>query len=139
MKMNQMFATVPLKRWLLLYPSKLTKETSEFLNLMKEVAPGLAFEMSDPKLVELSDTRTATYAEKLKECLAKDPKFVMLVVPDNAGDRYAAIKRLTCIDRACPTQVITAKTMTPKKGGNPGSIRSIATKVVVQINCKLGK
>jgi aubergine len=81
--------------------------------------------------------RTPSYIKELQLILAKDPKLVVIVVPNNAVDKYAAIKQLTCVDRAVPTQVILSKTVMPKKSGRVGDM-SIATKVLIQMNCKLG-
>lgn len=51
--------------------------------------------------------------------------------------RYSNIKKKCCVERAVPTQVLCQRTITPK-GGNPRSLMSVATKVAIQINCKLG-
>lgn len=137
MKMNQMFKTVALKRWMFIYPKKNARESEDFLKSMTEVAVGMKYEMAEPKIVELTDDRTATYVKAIEDILPRDPKLIMIVVPNNAADRYAAIKRLTCVNNAVPTQVIVSKTMLPKKN-QPAGLKSIATKVVVQLNCKLG-
>lgn len=94
----------------------------------------MTYTMGDPKMIKLSDDRKEAYVYALEEISGKDPKMIMCVVPNNAADRYAAIKRKTCVERAIPTQVIVAKTLQPKKGG----LMSIATKVMIQLNCKLG-
>ena len=138
MKVNEMYFSVPLKRWVFIYPQRCERESKDFLSLMQEVAGGMNYEMTDPKIIELSDDRTGTYAKEIEAVIRKDPKLIMIVVPNNAADRYAAIKKLTCINRAIPSQVIISKTMQAKKGGNTSGVKSIATKVLVQINCKLG-
>lgn len=51
---------------------------------------------------------------------------------------YANIKKQGCIVLGIPTQVMLIKTITPKPGKPPSSVLSVATKVVIQINCKLG-
>jgi aubergine-like protein len=63
-----------------------------------------------------------------------DPKLVMFIFPSNRTDLYAAIKKRTCVDRAVASQVVLAKTI---KGGK-GGLMSIATKISIQLNCKLG-
>lgn len=47
--------------------------------------------------------------------------------------RYAQIKKKCCLDRFVPSQVICLRTLK-----NPRGLLSIATKVVVQLNCKVG-
>lgn len=46
--------------------------------------------------------------------------------------RYSAIKKRGCIDRAVPTQVVTTKSAKHR------GLMSIATKIAIQMNCKLG-
>lgn len=137
MKTNDMFAVIPLKRWVLIYPRRNQRETRDFLKMLFEVANGMHYEMAAPKELEIGDDRIQSYTKAVEEVAVKDPKMIMVVVPNNTCDRYAAIKKLTCINRAIPTQVIVAKTMLPKKG-NIAGLRSIATKVMIQLNCKLG-
>ena len=137
MKNNQMYMSIPLKRWFFVFPKRTERDSLDFLEHLRTVATGMHYEMGEPKTVVLSDDRTVTYINNLNDCIAKDPKMIIIVVPNNAGDRYAAIKRLTCVNNAIPTQVIVQKTMIPKKG-NIGGVLSIATKVMIQINSKLG-
>lgn len=137
MKMNQMFDTVPLKRWAMVYPKRSANESEVFLGLIHEVARGMKYEVSEPNKIEIPDDRLPTYIQNLEKIIAKDPKLIMVILPNNSADRYSAIKRLTCINKAIPTQIIIHKTMCEKKGSMAG-VKSIATKVVVQLNCKLG-
>lgn len=62
---------------------------------------------------------------------------MVCIVSNNNADRYGAIKKKCCIDRPVPTQVIMHRTITPK-GGNVRGLLSIATKIAIQMNCKLG-
>jgi len=85
----------------------------------------------------LNDDRTPSYVKEIEKIISLDPNMIMMVVPNNAIDRYSAIKRLTCVNNAIPTQVVVLKTLQPKKGGMAG-VKSIATKVMIQLNAKLG-
>lgn len=58
---------------------------------------------------------------------------IFFLVPNINAERYGVIKKRTCVDRAIPTQVITVKTASNSKG-----LMSVATKVAIQMNCKLG-
>lgn len=137
MKMNPMFANVDLSRWGIIYPKRAATDTQLFVTLLTEVANGMRYKMSAPKMIEIPDDKNASYARELENFLSKDPKFIMLVVPNQSADRYSAIKKITCVKNSVPTQVVVQKTMQPKKG-NIGSVKSIATKVLIQINCKMG-
>jgi aubergine len=137
MKKFPMFTSVPLKRWVFIYPPKFAQDSEFFLGLLKEVADGWNYEMASPKLIAVDSDSLNSYVKAIQDFMTKDPKMIMIVVPNNAADRYAAIKRLTCVNKAIPTQVIVAKTMKPKSN-NIGAVKSIAAKVMVQVNCKLG-
>ena len=50
-----------------------------------------------------------------------------------AGEHYQAIKTKCCVENAIPSQCMTATVL-----GKPKGLMSVATKVAVQMNCKLG-
>jgi aubergine-like protein len=58
---------------------------------------------------------------------------VMTLVPQQKSDRYAAIKKLCCVENPVPSQVICLKTISNEK-----RLQAVAQKVVLQMNCKLG-
>ena len=87
--------------------------------------------------MDIPDDRQDTYLRAIGEGMNKDPQLIMLVLPNNRVDRYSAIKKRCCVDRPIPTQVMLTKTITPKQGGG-GGLMSVASKVVIQMNCKLG-
>lgn len=70
--------------------------------------------------------------EELSRILRYDPALIMIILNNGSADRYAAIKKKTCVDHHTPTQVILAKTFRNK------GLMSVATKVGIQINSKLG-
>lgn len=82
---------------------------------------------------DLPDDRNQTYVNNLDQVITNmNPQLIFVVLMNNKADRYSAIKKKTLVDRAVPTQLILAKNLN-KKG-----VMSIATKVAIQINCKIG-
>lgn len=138
---SEMYTNETCTKWALTFPRKISQEVTAFLKLMVEVSNGFSYQMAQPKMIELNDDRVNSYAQEVGELIKKDPKLIMCVfmgaAPTNAV-RYATIKKLTAVANAIPTQCILAKTLTPKKGANISTLKSVATKVVMQINCKLG-
>ncbi len=57
----------------------------------------------------------------------------MTVVPQIKSDRYASIKKLCCIEKPVASQVIVVKNISNEK-----KVNSVAQKVILQMNCKLG-
>ncbi|OWR52118.1 aubergine protein [Danaus plexippus plexippus] len=83
--------------------------------------------------VTIQQDSQSAYANMCENVIArKNPAMILCVLARNYSDRYEAIKKKCTIDRAVPTQVVCARNMTSK------SAMSIATKVAIQINCKLG-
>ncbi|XP_013147672.1 PREDICTED: protein aubergine-like [Papilio polytes] len=62
----------------------------------------------------------------------KNPAMILCVLAKNSVERYGAIKKKCIVDRGVPSQVVCARNMTSK------SAMSVAAKVAIQINCKLG-
>ena len=60
-------------------------------------------------------------------------QMVMVVIPNNKGEHYHAVKKKCCIERPIPSQVMTGTVL-----GKPKGLMSVATKVAIQMNCKLG-
>lgn len=85
-----------------------------------------------------NDIQTAV-SEKISQVAGQNPQMIMCVVSNNQGDRYATIKKRCYLDFGVPSQVMVAKTITPKdKTKGIGGLMSVATKVAIQMNAKLG-
>lgn len=57
----------------------------------------------------------------------------MCVLSSNQKDCYDSIKKFLILDRPVPSQCVLARTLT-----KPGMMMSVATKIAMQIICKLG-
>uniref|UniRef100_A0A182KF12 Uncharacterized protein n=1 Tax=Anopheles christyi TaxID=43041 RepID=A0A182KF12_9DIPT len=134
---NQMFKTVPLQRWYIVCERKAEQLTRDFLGAIMQSSRGMGFNVAQPQILYLPNDAGSSYTNAINELVNKDPQLVMCIVPNDRADRYKAIKKKCCVDRALPCQVIKARTITPKNQ-NLRSLLSIATKVVIQLNCKLG-
>ena len=118
---------------MVLHPKKDADQVKEFIACLTKVAPSLGMVCAKPKCFELADSRPTTYIKDLKILLAQKPRIVMVVIPNNKGEHYAAVKKLCCVEQPVPSQVMTSTVL-----GKPKGLMSVATKVVVQMNCKLG-
>nr|UJZ92587.1 piwi-like protein Siwi [Scaphoideus titanus] len=122
-----------LSRWVIIFPSRVGRDTQSFVDTLKTAARGMKFTMSDPEPYELPDDKTQTYVGRIDQVISNfNPQLIFVVLMNNKADRYAAIKKKSLVDRAVPTQVALAKNFS-KKG-----VMSIATKIAIQINCKIG-
>ena len=77
-----------------------------------------------------------TYANAIKDAVNRNtPQMVLCIVPNTAKDVYDAIKKTCCNDYGLPSQVVTSNIINLQ---NMGKTKSVVTKVVIQMNCKLG-
>ena len=58
---------------------------------------------------------------------------VVCVLPNNRKDRYDTIKKFVCIEKPVPSQMVIGKTIS-----KADLLTAVATKISIQINCKLG-
>lgn len=134
---NPMFLSVALVNWCVVVPSGSERMIGDFMGCLKQAARGMQFQIEEPRRISIPNDSPVVYVDQLSQIIQKDPQLIMCLVTNDKADRYAAIKKKCCVERAVPTQVIKTRTITPK-GGNVRTLMSVATKVAIQMNCKLG-
>lgn len=133
MQKARLFLSNHLRNWVLIANQRDSRTVQTFIRQLNTVSYGISFQISEPQLHWLRDDKSSVYAETLEYILSKNtPDLVFCVVSNNRSDRYAAIKKKCCVDRPVPSQVILQKNL---EGRN---VMTIATKVAIQMNCKLG-
>lgn len=101
--------------------------------MIRRVGREMAFIVDVPYVHWLNDDKANAYAEGLENVLSKGcPQLIFCVVSNNRSDRYSTIKKKLCVDRPVPSQLFLQKNL------NGRNTMSIATKVAIQMNCKLG-
>ena len=130
-------------------------KASDLVKNLRQVMPRMGMNLSPPKMCEyfahfsslllgqmlnffshritLQDDRANTFAAALQREIRPGVEMVVCVVPNNRKERYDMIKKTACIDSPVPSQVVLAKTLSKPKG-----LMSVATKIAMQINCKMG-
>lgn len=74
----------------------------------------------------------------LQKAVGCDPQLVMCILRHGSPDRYSVIKKKCVVECGLASQVILWRTMTPKPGKDWNSVLTVATKVLIQLNAKLG-
>jgi len=104
-----------------------------FIETLITVSKGMGFSVQQPVIHHIFNDEPAVYRETLEQILSQSaPQLIFCIVSNNKRDRYAAIKKKCCVDRAVPSQVCLLKTLRSK------TLKIVATKIAMQINCKLG-
>lgn len=123
-----------LNDWVILVSGRDKQNAMSFATALQKAGGGVRFQIAPPQIVEMRSANAAEFPQLLGNVLDKgNPQLIMCVVPGKRVDIYSAIKKKCCIDRAVPTQVMMAKNL-----NNPKSQMSVATKVAIQMCCKIG-
>ncbi|XP_017405166.1 piwi-like protein 2 isoform X2 [Cebus imitator] len=127
--------TIPMHFWALFYPKRAMDQARELVNMLEKIAGPIGMRMSPPAWVELKDDRIETYVRTIQSMLGAEGKIQMVVciIMGTRDDLYGAIKKLCCVQSPVPSQIINVRTI-----GQPTRLRSVAQKILLQINCKLG-
>lgn len=56
-----------------------------------------------------------------------------MVLPSNRKDKYDSIKKYLCVDCPTPSQCVLSRTL-----GRPQALMTVATKIALQMACKMG-
>jgi len=124
---------VNLEKWAIIFTSKDRPVVERFCKTMQKLAPGMGIQIRNPAIKPVENDRTDTFLKAISEVVTPETQLVMTVVPQQKSDRYAAIKKLCYMEKPVANQVVLAKTIANEK-----KFSAVATKVILQMNCKLG-
>ncbi|XP_038044639.1 piwi-like protein 1 isoform X1 [Patiria miniata] len=130
---KDLLSCIGLHNWLLIYTARDSKNAMEFLNAFNTVAPRLGMETRPPLICELRDDRTESFIRAIRQNLSPQTQMVVCILPTIRKDRYDAIKKFCCLEAPVPSQCIVGRTINKKQ-----TVMSVATKIAMQINCKMG-
>ncbi|XP_072043848.1 piwi-like protein 1 [Amphiura filiformis] len=133
MRGYQLLTSVDLNEWAVLYTQRDTPKAQDFVQTMMKVAPAMGMKVKDPATCCLGDDRAETYLQTIRGGVQPTTQMVVCILPTNRKDRYDAIKKCCCLEHPVPSQVILGRTLSKKP-----TLMSVATKIAMQINCKLG-
>eukprot|EP00795_Rhopilema_esculentum_P012740 gene12740-3467_t len=130
---ENVISAVNLNNWIVIYTKRDEAKAMDFCNTMGKVAPAMGIQVSQPMNVHLKDERTETYLKAIRDNLNPKVQMVVTIFPTSRDDRYAAVKKLCCVESPVPSQCINARTIS-----QANKLRSVTQKIALQINCKLG-
>jgi aubergine-like protein len=133
MRGNQLTNAVSINNWILIFSPRDAQSAEEFFGCLTKVGPPMGVRISPPVVVALQNDQTAAFLQAMKENKTEQTQLILCVLPSNRKDRYDAIKKFCCVDSPVPSQVVLSRTLAKKQG-----MMSVATKVAIQLNCKLG-
>ena len=130
---NQMLAPMDLKKWTVIYTNKNETVAQSFVSLMQKLAPKMGMKVTQPTMTSLPNDRTDSYLKAIRDGVNPALQIVVAIMPTPRDDRYSAVKKLCCVEKPVPSQIINFKSISNEK-----KVSSVVQKVALQINCKLG-
>lgn len=121
-----------LSNWVLLYTGEYTSNVKALLSSLHRVTPSMGIAMRSAHMYEVNDD-PRSYIDTLRDCVTPCTDMVVCVLPDGEKYRYDEIKRFLCIHCPVPSQCVIAETLIPGS-----TLLTITTKIVQQMNCKMG-
>ncbi|XP_076644828.1 aubergine isoform X1 [Halictus rubicundus] len=129
---KHMYNTIQLNNWVVICVNRMRREVERFIQILQEVAQPMGCRFATPRIWDIQDDRSNTYSDILERIMSSsNPELIYCVVSNNRADRYSAIKKKCVVDRPVPSQVFLAKNLSK-------NAKSVATKVAIQLACKLG-
>ncbi|XP_032223626.2 piwi-like protein 1 [Nematostella vectensis] len=127
-------STVNLENWVIVHTNRDSGVATDFQQTLARVCGPMGINTTKPRMVPLNDDRTDSYLKALSNEIQADfPQIVVTIVPSNRKDRYDSIKKLCCLEKGVPSQVVVSRTLSKKQ-----MLMSVCTKIGIQLNCKLG-
>ncbi|KAL8619083.1 hypothetical protein ACOMHN_019355 [Nucella lapillus] len=134
MQSRQMLLTINLKNWILVYMRRSEQNARSLAQSLREVAGKMGMNIENPSTLVLDNDRLEAILRGLNDNVkVNHTQMVVCILPNNRKDRYDGIKKFCCLQRPVPSQMVLDKTLSKPRG-----LMSVATKIAIQMNCKLG-
>ena len=125
--------TTPLTSVLIVASRTHQGEMRNFWECLKRVSVDLGMQIDCvPSLLEIAD-RPSEWQRALQEGVHPETQLVICVIANSNTTRYNTIKQICCIQRPVPSQCVLLKNIRNEK-----RVMSVAAKIAVQVNCKIG-
>ncbi|XP_006162656.1 piwi-like protein 4 [Tupaia chinensis] len=131
MRTCKILSAQSLSKWLILCSNRIEDVTESFLNCLRRVGSSMGFNVGYPKIIKVQEN-PAAFFRAIQQQVNPDVQLVMCILP-SSQNYYDSIKKYLNSDCPVPSQCVLARTLNKQ-----GMMMSIATKVAMQVACKLG-
>ncbi|TNV83116.1 hypothetical protein FGO68_gene11586 [Halteria grandinella] len=132
---QEMFSQLPLQKWGIFYEQFHVKEAQQFASEIEKCLSSCNFQFQKPALFQIQGRGYQSWENELKSKLNPQVTAVVLICPGKKTDTnlYNPLKKLLISTLPVPSQVVLAQTISRGK-----NLRSICSKILIQINAKIG-
>eukprot|EP00069_Balaena_mysticetus_P002147 bmy_15507T0 len=132
MRTCKILSAQSLNKWLVICSNRAESVTESFLNCLRRVGRPLGFNVDQPKIMKVQEN-PAAFLHAIQKYVDPEVQLVMCILPSNQKSYYDSIKKYLSSDCPVPSQCVLAQTLNKQ-----GMMMSIATKIALQMTCKLG-
>ncbi|XP_010631959.1 piwi-like protein 4 isoform X1 [Fukomys damarensis] len=120
-----------LNKWLIVCSNRAENVIDGFLSCLRRVGSSMGFNVGYPKIIKVQEN-VAAFLRAIQQHVDLDVQLVMCILPSNQN-YYDCIKKYLSSDCPVPSQCVLSRTLNKQ-----GMMMSIATKIALQMSCKLG-
>ncbi|KAJ7320095.1 hypothetical protein JRQ81_019606 [Phrynocephalus forsythii] len=121
-----------LEKWIVVSNNRNFEAAHSLVSCMRRVGAPMGFHLEYPRFVQVQDSSMA-FVQALKQHVNPELQLVLCVLPSSQKDTYDAVKKFLSLERPVPSQCVLARTLSKQ-----GMMMSVATKIALQVSCKLG-
>ncbi|XP_031316448.1 piwi-like protein 4 [Camelus dromedarius] len=131
MRTCKILSAQSLNKWLIICSSRAERVMESFLNCLRKVGSPMGFHVDYPKIIKVQEN-AAAFVHAIQKHVDPEVQLVMCVLPSQKN-YYDCIKKYLSSDCPVPSQCVLAQTLNKQ-----GMMMSVATKIAMQMTCKLG-
>ena len=124
-----MQSSISLKNWVFIYRDE--KLANDLFKALRIVCRPMGMEVNNPKWIQINSYRGVDFINALKPYGGS--QLIMFLMPTDRAELYGHVKHFICKTLGVPSQFALERTVKNEK-----RLMSVATKIGIQVNCKLG-
>ncbi|XP_054830438.1 piwi-like protein 4 [Eublepharis macularius] len=128
----KVMGVTPLENWLVVFGHKNSELAHNLVNCLRRVGGPMGFRVEYPKVLQVQENPVAL-VRALRQHVNPEMQLVLCILPSNQKECYDSIKKYLILEHPVPSQCVLARTLSRQ-----GMLMSVATKIAMQIICKLG-
>ncbi|XP_037695951.1 piwi-like protein 4 [Choloepus didactylus] len=132
MRTCKILSAQSLNKWLIICSNRAENVNESFLNCLRRVGSSMGFNVGYPKIIKVQEN-PAAFLRAIQQHVEPDVQLVMCILPSIQKSYYDSIKKYLSWDCPVPSQCVLVRTLNKQ-----GMMMSIATKIAMQMTCKLG-
>ncbi|XP_063287992.1 piwi-like protein 1 [Pelobates fuscus] len=129
---GQLLSVRHLESWILIYTRRNYDVANTLTQTLVKVTQPMGIRINKAIMIEVDDSQHS-YMRALTQNVTPNTQMVVCILSSIHKGKYDAIKKYLCADVPIPSQCVVAKTLS-----KPQTIMSVASKIALQMNCKMG-